>query len=297
MASSQSKLTDTFRQFDRLSFVSRRPARAGAGGEHASRRPAPSTEFIDYRPYMPGDDFRRVDWNVYGRLGSLQVKVTQGRERLDVLLVLDCSSSMDYGLPAKLQVGAQVVSALAYVGAARAESVRITCLGQPLSSAWLSRPFARGAQVPQLVRQLLQVMPVGLVDLDAALADCGSRNLSRSSIAVVVSDLLTPEGALAGLDALRGRLADVAVIHLVSPQELEPQLAGEVELIDAESGAVLELGISQETLAAYRDSHQRWLEARASDCRRRGLRYIRVRTDRPLASIVLTDLRHGGLLK
>src|SRR2546423_8727113 len=88
---------DTFSRFGRLSFVTRRPARAGLGGEHRSRRPSPSTEFVDYRPYQPGDDLRRVDWNVYARLGSLQVKVTEGRERLEVVLLLDCSSSMVNG--------------------------------------------------------------------------------------------------------------------------------------------------------------------------------------------------------
>src|SRR5919206_371801 len=98
--------TDSFNRYERLSFVSGCDARAGLGGEHRSRRPSPSTDFVDYRPYQPGDDFRRVDWNVYGRLGSLQVKVTEGRERLDVLLVLDCSGSMGYGAPDKLSFAA-----------------------------------------------------------------------------------------------------------------------------------------------------------------------------------------------
>src|SRR5947209_20231168 len=80
--------SETFSRFDRLSFVTRRPARAGLGGEHRSRRRAPSTDFVDYRPYSAGDDFRRIDWNVYGRLGALQVKVTEGRERLHVVVVL-----------------------------------------------------------------------------------------------------------------------------------------------------------------------------------------------------------------
>jgi uncharacterized protein (DUF58 family) len=128
--------SDALRQFDRLAFVSRRPARAGTGGEHASRRPAPSTDFIDYRPYQPGDDFRRVDWNVYGRLGSLQVKVTEGRERLDVLLVLDCSSSMAFG--DKLGVAGELVAALAYIGAARSDAVRIASLGGPSKPTWLT---------------------------------------------------------------------------------------------------------------------------------------------------------------
>src|ERR671926_862661 len=116
--------TESRARFERLPFVSRQPARAGLGGEHRSRRRAPSTEFVEFRPYQPGDDFRRVDWNIYGRLGSLQVKLTEGRERLEVVLVLDCSSSMDYGQPDKLTFAAQLVAALGYVGVARSDSVR-----------------------------------------------------------------------------------------------------------------------------------------------------------------------------
>jgi uncharacterized protein (DUF58 family) len=291
--------SDALRQFERLAFVSRRRARAGTGGEHASRRPAPSTDFIDYRPYQPGDDFRRVDWNVYGRLGSLQVKVTEGRERLDVLLVLDCSGSMAFGTPdrSKLGVAAEVVAALAYIGAARSDAVRIACLGRPPTTNWLSRPFGRRSQVHDLLQQLSALTPAGLVDLDSAFAECATGDVPRSSLAVVVSDLLTPDGAAAGLEALRARVADVTVVHLVSPEELEPRLSGEVELVDEETGATLELGVSMDTLAAYRARLQVWLEARADDCRHRGMRYIRARTDRPLASLVMDDLRRGGLLR
>jgi uncharacterized protein (DUF58 family) len=291
--------SDALRQFDRLAFASRRRARGGLGGEHASRRPAPSTDFIDYRPYQPGDDFRRVDWNVYGRLGSLQVKVTEGRERLDVLLVLDCSGSMAFGTPdcSKLGVGAELVAALAYIGAARSDAVRIECLGRPPTTNWLSRPFGRRSQAHELLRQLSSLTPAGMVDLDTALAECLTGDVPRDSLAVVVSDLLTPDGAAAGLDALRARVADVTVVHLVSPEELEPRLSGEVELIDEETGAALEIGVSMDTLAAYRARLQAWLDARADACHRRGMRYIRARTDRPLASLVLDDLRRGGLLR
>jgi uncharacterized protein (DUF58 family) len=285
--------SDTLRQFERLAFVSRRPARGGTGGEHVSRRPAPSTDFIDYRPYHPGDDFRRVDWNVYGRLGSLQVKVTQGRERLAVLLVLDCSGSMDYGQPDKLGVATHLVLALASIGASRVDTVRIAYLGQPNPPA---RPFARRG-IPDLVRQLSQLSPTGLVDLNTELDICVPSDSRAGTLAVVISDLLSPDGAASGLDSLRARLGDVAVVHIVSPQELDPSVSGEVELIDAESGRALELGVSLDTLAAYRTRFNAWLDARADECLRRGLRYIRVRTDRPLASIVLDDLRRGGLLK
>jgi len=285
--------TDSFRQFDRLAFVGRRPARAGTCGEHVSRRPAPSTDFIDYRPYHPGDDFRRVDWNVYGRLGALQVKVTEGRERLDVLLVLDCSSSMDYGEPDKLAFATQLVAALAYIGAARADAVRIAYLGQPSSRA---HPFAR-RHIPDLVRHLSHLAPAGLLDLNATLPDAVIGRPNTSTLAVVVSDLLSPDGAARGLDTLHTRVGDVAVIHVVSPQELDPSVSGEIDLVDAESGETLELGVSLETLSAYRSRFNAWLDQRAEACLRRGLRYVRVRTDRPLATIVLDDLRQGGVLK
>jgi uncharacterized protein (DUF58 family) len=287
---------ETFRQFDRLALVSRRPARGGTGGEHHSRRPAPSTDFVDYRPYQPGDDFRRIDWNVYGRLGSLQLKLTEGRERLDVFVILDCSSSMAYGTPDKLQYAAQLVAALAYIGTSRTDAVHIACLAQPAAAARFG-PFSRRARLPELARQLSSVAAAGLVDLSLGLSECIPDGAPSTSLAIVVSDLLSPNGVASGLATLQARVADVAVLHLISPEELEPQISGEVELIDAESGAALELGISLGTLAAYRARLAAWLDERAAECRRRGLRYIRVTTDRPLAAVVLDDLRRGGLLK
>ena len=140
-------------------------------------------------------------------------------------------------------------------------------------------------------------MPVGIVDLDTALAGCASAHSEKNVLAVVLSDLMTPSGALGGLDALRARVADVCVIHLVAPDEIEPRLTGELELIDSESGQALELGVSMATLEAYRTRFGDWLEERAQACRRRGMRYVRVRTDTPLAAAVMSDLRHGGLLR
>lgn len=287
--------SDAFKLFDRLSFVTRRAARAGLGGEHRSKRPSPSTEFIDYRPYQPGDDFRRVDWNVYGRLGSLQVKVTDGRERLEVVLVLDCSSSMDSGTPSKLDFAAQVVAGLAYVGIARADAVRILCLGDRKSSSSFGPP-GRRSRIPQVIAGLGRLVPVGALDLNTALETCLGAG-SRPTLVVLVSDLLRPGGVADGLQALQGRVADVVVVHVVSLEEMDPRLSGEVELIDAETNEAIELGVSLETLAAYRARFAGWLEERAAECRTRGIRYVRVATDRPLASVVLDDLRRAGVLR
>ena len=116
-------------------------------------------------------------------------------------------------------------------------------------------------------------------------------------LVIIVSDLLTAAGVADGLDELQARRADVAVIHVVSPEEIDPTLSGELQLLDSESGSAMELGVSLETLAAYRSRFANWLDERAGECRARGIRYVRVRTDRPLASVLLDDLRRGGLLR
>ncbi|MDQ6673050.1 MAG: DUF58 domain-containing protein [Chloroflexota bacterium] len=286
---------DSFSRFERLTFVTRRLARAGLGGEHRSRRPSPSTEFVDYRPYQPGDDFRHVDWNAYGRLGTLQLRVTEGREHLNLVLVLDCSSSMDCGMPSKLGFSAQLVSALGYVGMVRGVSVRIVCLtNHPPAHGF--GPFGRRGRLPQLVAELSKIAPAGIVELNDSLATCLPSGVSQPLV-VLVSDLLTPAGVSAGLEALQARQADVVVLHVLSPDELEPRLAGQIELIDAETDEKLELGVSLQTLAAYRARLADWLGGRQSDCTQRGVRYVRVPTDRPLASVMLGDLRRGGVLK
>jgi uncharacterized protein (DUF58 family) len=287
--------SDGFRQFDRLSFVTRRTARLGLGGEHRSRRPSPSTEFIDYRPYHPGDDLRRVDWNVYGRLGTLQVKVTEGRERLDVVLVLDCSSSMASGTPDKLAFAAQLIASLAYIGMARADSVRIVCLTERTPFVGFG-PFGRRSRMPELVRQLSQIAPAGRVDVGSGLTGCLPEK-SHQPLVVIISDLLTPGGIRDAIESLQARQADMVVVHVVSPEELDPDLSGEVELVDVETSDVLELGVSLETLAAYRTRFANWLEQRAAECQARGVRYLRVHTDRPPTSVVLDDLRRCGVLR
>jgi uncharacterized protein (DUF58 family) len=295
VASGVSIATDTFSRFDRLSFVARRVTQAGLGGEHRSRRRAPSTEFTDYRPYQPGDDFRRVDWNVYGRLGTLQVKLTEARERLDVALVLDCSASMAWGQPDKLAFGASVVAALGYVALARSDAVRVVALRQDEAPAVFG-PLRGRARLSELVRFVSQAQSSGRVELNVALSECLPSEAGQRLL-VLVSDLLTPAGMAEGLDKLLAQRTDVVVLHVFSPQELNPRLAGEVELIDAESGEVLELGASLATLDAYRARYASWLEEQAAACTTRGLRYVRLATDRPLTSVLLDDLRRAQELR
>jgi len=164
---------------------------------------------------------------------------------------------------------------------ARSDSVRIVCLTeQPAAQSGFLNSFVRRARMPDLVRELSRVAPSGWLDINAGLSACVP-DAARKPLVVVVSDLLTRDGVSLGLAALQARQADVVVLHVVSPDEVDPRLAGEVELIDAETNEVLEVGVSLETLSAYRARFAAWLDAREAESHARGVRYARLMTDRP----------------
>jgi uncharacterized protein (DUF58 family) len=284
---------DTLGRIERLSFVSRRPARGGLGGEHRSRQRAPSTDFVEYRSYWPGDDFRRVDWNVYGRLGTLQVRVTEGRERQELVLALDCSASMGWGKPDKLVFAARLVAALAYVGLGRYDEVRLVRLGGGQPDL---RPIRGRRRFPEVVSHLAGLQAHGQLDLAASVAACLPEG-RRQPLVVLLSDLLAPQGIHDGLDALVREGLDVVVLHVLSPQELKPDMFGELELLDAETSQRLEVGLSVAVLEQYRKRFAAWLEQQAAVCTERGLRYVLLRTDRSLESALLEDLRHEDVLQ
>lgn len=287
-------------QFDRLALITRRPATAGPGGEHRSRLRTPAIDFFDHRAYQVGDDPRWIDWNVYGRLGTLQVKVTEAEERLHLFLVLDCSASMDWGEPSKLDSAVEAIAALAYVGLRQAAVVRIVCLGQQLRALG---PITGRTQFPEVIRFLTSVEPDGQVALAEELSRIPA-TLPRGAhptqpLVVLVSDLLVADPGSLGdaFDALLREGADLAVIHVLSPQEEAPDPLGEVELVDAETGEVLDVGLNLAAVAAYRDRLANWLGDIERLCAQRGLRYARVRTDRSIQSLLIEDLRRAQLLR
>jgi uncharacterized protein (DUF58 family) len=288
------------RRLERLSLVARRPASGGIGGEHRSSARAPSTDFADYRPYMPGDDFRRIDWNAYGRLGHLYVKLTEAREQLSVQILVDASGSMDWGEPSKLDYARQLAAGIAYVGLARFDRVGITTLGETTRRFAMTRGRAR---FHELLEFLNATLPSGQMRMDAALAQqtlaSGRRRGggSRGGQAIVISDMLAPEGYQAGLDRLLRSGFEVVVLQTLSPQELEPDPGGDLELVDAESGELVEVSLTVETIAQYRERLERWCDDVRAFCTQRGIRYVRVSTATPFDELLLNTFRQELLLR
>jgi uncharacterized protein (DUF58 family) len=279
-------------QLERLTLASRRVFRGRVKGERRSPRKGQSVEFADYRAYGVGDDLRYVDWNAYARLDRLHVKLFVDEEDLCLHLLVDASASMDFGRPTKLEYAAKLAAALGFVGLVGLERVGVGILRERAAEGWM--PSRGRNQFPALLDFLTGVKPAGPTRLNDALASYALR-ARESGLAVVISDLLDPAGYEAGLRALMERRFDIHLIHLLDPEEMNPEMAGDFRLTDAETGEVQELSVDGEAIRAYREKLHAFLERAESFCRAKEIGYHRVITDTPVEEFVLAQLK--GLVR
>jgi len=279
-------------QLERLALLSRRTFRGRVRGERRSPRRGHSVEFCDYRAYGVGDDLRYVDWNIYGRLDRLHVKLFVDEEDLCLHLLLDASASMDFGAPTKLEYGARLASALGFVGLVGMERVGVGVLRERVAEGW---PPTRGrTQVVNLFEFLGRVEPAGGTSLNDGLGNYAMR-ARDPGLAVVVSDLMDPDGFETGVRALLERRFDVHLIHVLAPEEMDPELAGDLRLVDAETGEARELSVDGEAMRAYHERLRQFLERAETFSRTQEIGYHRVTTDTPVEEFVLAQIR-GRLL-
>ena len=278
-------------QLERLTLASRRPFRGRVKGERRSPRKGQSVEFSDYRPYGIGDDLRYVDWNIFGRLDRLHVKLFVDEEDLCLHLLVDASASMQFGRPTKLTYAARLAAALGFVGLVNLERVGVGVLREKVSEGW---PPTRGRnQFAALVDFLTDIPATGGTSLNNGLANYAMR-AREPGLAVLISDLLDPQGFETGLRALLERRFDVHVVHVLSADELNPAATGDLRLLDSETGELRDLSVDGEAIRGYRERLGQFLERVETFCRAREIGYRRVTTETPVEEFLLSQLR--GLL-
>ena len=284
---------DLLARLERMELVSRKVFRGRMKGERRSRRKGQSVEFADFRNYVPGDDLRLIDWNLYARLDQLFLKLFLEEEDLHLYALVDASESMNFGDPTKLMVAKQLAAALGYVGLCRADRVSVAALGPPGRSA----PVLRGrASLWKMLQYLESVESGHNVSLYEGVKDFSIRN-SGTGIAVLLTDLMDKEGYESALRMLVGRRMDVFVMHVLSPEEIDPPLRGDRKLIDVEDGDFAEVTVNAYVLQKYKETVQSFIGSVKSFCSRRSIVYIPVRTDTPVETIVTRYLRERGVVR
>ena len=281
------------RRLDRLGLRSRRITRGLLRGERRSPRQGRGVEFADYRSYQIGDDFRYVDWNIYSRLDRLFIKLFSEEEDINIHLFVDGSRSMGWGTPDKLDYAVRLAAAVGYVGLRNLDRV-----GAVVFSDGPQRvlPLHRGrGHILQLFEFLSQVEPRGISDLGATMRRYVYQT-KRRGLLILISDLWLPGGYEEGLKLARFHRFEPFVIHVVSDDELTPGVRGDVNLVDVESAASVDVSVDGHALEAYGRARDAYFAGIERFCLRQQIDYLRASTSIPFDDLVLRYLRIGGLL-
>lgn len=281
-------------QLERLELVSRKIFRGRLKGERRSLRKGQSVEFADFRNYVPGDDLRFIDWNTYARLDRLFLKLFFEEEDLHFYALVDASSSMDFGTPTKLNYAKQLAAALGFIGLIRSDRVRIETLGQPASRP---APVFRGRQsVWRMADHLNAIEPGEAGSLAQGVKNFCLRN-SGKGIVVLISDLMDKQGYHEALKYLLSRNMDVYVIQVLSDEEINPQIKGDLKLVDCEDRDIAEISASAPLLARYQKTLAAFVDGAREFCSRRGMNYLLANNQVPVDQLVAGYLRRRGLVR
>ncbi|HWA82033.1 MAG TPA: DUF58 domain-containing protein [Fimbriimonadaceae bacterium] len=280
------------REFRLLEGLRLNPKKSFSGrvrGERLTKKKGISIEFSDYRDYVEGDDLRHLDWNVLARLETPIMKTYRDEEDLAVHVLLDGSASMSFGEPTKFDAARRIAAAAGYVGLCGGDAVYARLLGH----RGLTLPGLRGrSSFPRFTRWLEDARPTGDESLSASLRAFAHASV-RVGLAVVVSDGFDPDAATA-VRVLGGRGHEVFFVQVLSEIELDPDLEGDLRLLDSEGGKAVEITANSYALREYRANLQRHNDALREAILRVGGRHALVRADDPLEKTVKQVLRREG---
>ena len=281
-------------RLEKMELVSRKIFRGRMKGERRSRRKGQSVEFADFRNYVPGDDLRFVDWNTYARLERLFLKMFLEEEDLHFYALVDASTSMDFGDPTKLQYAKQLAAALGFIGLVRGDRVKIDTLGQGLAER--TGVYRGRRSLWRMLEGLEGIQPGQTASLAEGVKRFCLRN-SGKGIVVLLSDLMDKGGYESALRYLMAQQMDVYVVQILSAEELDPDLQGDLRLVDSEDSDMAEVTITGPLIKRYKQTLSALVGSVREFCTRRGMVYLLAKNEVPLEELITGYLSRRGLVR
>lgn len=294
---------DLLRRLEQFQLLAARRAKSSAKGERRSKARGQSVEFADYRNYVSGDDLRYLDWNLFGRLDRLFLKLYEEERELPVRIFLDASESMGFGEPSKFDFARQIAAAIGYVALCGFDRVTVVPF-PPLDASGEASPAttaevnARGAlrsmRGKKTSLQFFEHLGRIRVGGTAAFNHClrrGALEARQSGVAIVLGDFLDPAGYEDGLNALVARGFQVTAIQILAREELDPSSFGDLRLVDCESGHAQEVTFAKFRLKAYQQTVDGFRRRLREFCSARGIGFFSVASDTSLNDLLLKQLR------
>jgi uncharacterized protein (DUF58 family) len=281
-------------RLEQLELVSRKIFLGRMKGERRSKKKGQSVEFADYRNYVVGDDLRFLDWNLYARLDRLFLRLFMEEEDLHFYVLIDNSLSMDFGTPTKLHYAKQVAAALGFIGLVNLDRVVIEAFSDRVTN---TMPVARGRRsLWRLLDFLNKVEPAGGSDMAQSLRNFSLRS-SGKGILVILSDFMDKNGYEEALRYVIARQMDIYVIQILSQEEIEPDLVGDLKLVDVEDEDMAEITVNGPLLKRYKQNLAAYRQSLHEFCNKRGVNCLFTSNQVPFDRLVLTYLRQRGLVR
>lgn len=283
-------------QLGALPLMSRKPMLGSVSGRHASPHRGASVEFAEYRKYVPGDDLRRLDWRAYGRSDRFYVKEFEADTNLRMVVVIDTSGSMDFGSVglSKLEYARRLAAALSYLAIQQGDAVGLSVVSAGISHS--IPPRRNPAHLTTLFDTLESVQPQGETGLVPVLHELAETVRQRALI-LIMSDLFVEAGQLREcFEHLRFRKHDVAVFHLLDPEELSFTFQRPTRFVDMEGGTAV-FADPVDIADRYHRALREYLEGVRRIVLETGVDYRRISIDAPYASELtnfLVDRAHQG---
>ncbi len=294
--SARSPLFDSqfLNQLERLAVLSRQTLAGQMQGERRSPKRGQSVEFSDYRPYALGDDFRRIDWNAFARLEKFFIKLFVEEEDITVHILIDSSTSMDWGTPNKHEFAVKAAAALGYIALVGLDRLTATAIcSTEKNSSFL--PTRGKRQAHSLFTFLENLQPNGQSSLLQSLIKYRGA-APQSGPLILITDLFDPDWKQA-LQVLASGKYEVTLLHLMSPDELDPPFSGDLRLLDSETNADVEITADFDLLQRYKTNLINWRDEIDQFCAKRGIRYIPLDTSISLSELLFDHLRRQSVLK
>lgn len=254
----------------------------GAEGNRKSKQKGSSIEFSDYREYSEGDDFRRIDWNAYGRFEKLYVKLFMEEREASVNIFLDTSKSMDWGEPNKSYASRRLAAALGYISLCNYDRVSVICVSDRVER---TREALRGKHfLPELLSFLENVEYKNGSDLYGAIKTYNLK--AERGISIIISDLFSPGELREMIKYLQYKKQDVYICHILSPWEMKPDVSTNVRLVDSETGEAVDLTATPRLLKIYSKLYNDFILKIKESCSGKGARYFLMDSAMPIEGMI-----------
>lgn len=302
----------TLNRLKRLQLVAQQIKRGAIKGDRRSSRRGQSIEFADYRDYVPGDDLRRLDWNIYARHERPFIKLMEDEEDLAVYIVLDGSASMNWGEgdENKLLFGKKLAAGLGVVSLFTGDLLKVEIWGgrfSPQRGEMSDRtegggvthqtlgPMRGGANLIRLLHAFDTVAGSGTFDFERQARQFTAVN-KRPGLLIIISDFLYPNGYEKGLKHLQAQGHEIMLIHTLTEDERRPDLNGDLRLVDVETGNAQEVSLTRWMRGRYVERLEAWQAELRAFAHRRGMRYFDLSTASEWDHFLLYELRKSGAL-